>query len=97
MAYDRLKVHSPERAHKEYLHILYLAATESETGVDATLRQLLETSTPFTAQTVEALLREHNTLPTRTEVTVANIDLQTYDQLLSAAVLAGQNSPEVRP
>jgi hypothetical protein len=84
MAYDRLKTHMPERAHKEYLQVLYLAATESETAVDQVLGQLLATPSLFRAQTVEALLADTQAVTAPTEVTVMPIDLQTYDQLLTA-------------
>ena len=39
MAYDRLVEQQPERAAKEYLRILHLAARESEAGVEAALAQ----------------------------------------------------------
>jgi hypothetical protein len=82
MAYDQLNTHMPERAHKEYLQILYLAATASETAVDLVLGQLLATSSPFRAQSVEALLADTQAVPSPIEVTVSPVDLHRYDQLL---------------
>jgi hypothetical protein len=95
MAYDRLKAHWPERAHKEYLQVLHLAATESETAVDHALGQVLETTSPFNAQAVEALLADAQALPPPTEVTVAPISLQTYDQLLTTTDPCDQELTEV--
>ena len=43
----------PERAAREYLGILYLAARESEAGVEAVLEQLLRSGGPWTAAVVE--------------------------------------------
>jgi len=95
MAYDRLTTQMPTRAHKEYLQILYLAATESETAVDLALAQLLDSSRPLNASTVEALLPAGQALPTPAEVTVAPVRLQTYDQLLTATIPWDQELTEV--
>ena len=53
MAYDLLKKQDRLRAHKEYLKILYLAAKESESGVNEALRWLLELEQPITAAAVQ--------------------------------------------
>ena len=57
LAYDRLVEQQPERAVREYLGILYLAARESEAGVEAVLEQLLRSGGPWTAAAVEQGLR----------------------------------------
>ena len=46
MAYDALRERQPGRASKEYLEVLYLAARESEAGVEAVLEQLLRAGAP---------------------------------------------------
>jgi hypothetical protein len=84
MAYDRLKAQMPERAHKEYLQVLYVAATTSESAVDHALGQLLGAMQPVSAQAVEALLADTQAVSPPTEVTVLPVDLQAYDQLLTA-------------
>src|SRR5262249_21230048 len=58
LAYDQLLGRQPERAAKEYLAILQLAARESEAGVAAALRQLLEGSRPLSAAAVADLVRQ---------------------------------------
>jgi len=46
LVYDRLVEQHAERAVKEYLGILYLAARQSEAGVEAVLEQLLRAQVP---------------------------------------------------
>ena len=53
MAYDLLRKQDGLRAHKEYLKILYLAAKETESGVNAALRRLIELEQPITAAAVQ--------------------------------------------
>ena len=52
LAYDRLLAQQPERAAKEYLQILHLAAQESESGVEAALERLVRVDGPLTAAAV---------------------------------------------
>ena len=58
MAYDVLLERQPERAAKEYLRILHLAARESEAGVEAVLVELLEAGGPLDAAAVAERLRQ---------------------------------------
>ena len=61
LAYDVLLMQQPERAAKEYLSILQLAARESESGVEAALRRLLdEELMPLTVSAVLAELRKND-------------------------------------
>jgi hypothetical protein len=53
VAYDDLRMRQP--SHKEYMQILHLAAKQSETQVEAALRELLTREQPI-ATAVEALL-----------------------------------------
>ena len=57
MAYDALREAQPERGHKEYLGILYLAARQSETAVDEALRTLLAGDRPVSRAAVEELVQ----------------------------------------
>ena len=89
MAYDELKRTSPCRAAKEYLGILYLAARESEAEVDHILQTLLDREMPLSAAVVKQQLRAAEQPPRVTEINIADVELASYDALLS--------SPEVSP
>jgi hypothetical protein len=84
MAYDALKSQCPCRAHKEYLGILYLAARETETGVDDALRTLLEQDAAISVEAVEALLDAQHPIVQPTDVGIEHIDAGQYDLLLGA-------------
>lgn len=76
MAYDALK-HTHTRviaADKMYLKILYLAATECESGVEAALELLLADDAPISAAAVRALLDASG-------AQVSSVDLCAYDVL----------------
>jgi hypothetical protein len=81
MAYDALREAQPERGHKEYLGILYLAARQSETAVDEALRTLLASDRPLTRAAVEELVHRAEEVPAVTEVTVEEVDLLDFDDL----------------
>ena len=83
IAYDVLKGQSPNRASREYLKILYLAARESESGVDHVSRFLIDIEEPISAEAVEKLFHSRQSLPLPTDVVVEQVDLSAYDQLLS--------------
>jgi hypothetical protein len=83
-AYDTLLEQSPGRAVKDYLRILELAAKESETGVDSVLGRLLEWNVPITPTVVADHLAHELGLPRATAVTIADVDLSLYDQLLES-------------
>jgi len=82
MAYDALREAQPKRGHKEYLEILYLAARQSETAVDEALRTLLASDRPVTRAAVEELIHRAEEIPAITEVTVEEVDLLSFDDLL---------------
>ncbi len=84
MVYDHLKTHCPGKAVKEYLQILNLAAKESESGVDDSLRYLLNQEAPITAEAVEKLTLSSQCLPKATEIRIAPVNLLVYDALLHA-------------
>jgi hypothetical protein len=85
MAYDVLKKESPKRASREYLQILSLAAKESETGVNEALRVLFDKEEQITAQGVKELLKSGEELSRPTDVTIEQIDLAAYDELIHQA------------
>jgi hypothetical protein len=81
MAYDALREAQPERGHKEYLGILYLAARQSETAVDEALRTLLANDEPITQAAVESMVQRAEAVSAVTEVTVEEVDLSSFDDL----------------
>jgi hypothetical protein len=82
MAYDLLQERQPDRAAKEYLRILHLAARASEVEVEAALAGLLEQGGPLDAGVVAERLRQQDPARLATEVTVPPVDLSLYDALL---------------
>jgi hypothetical protein len=83
MAYDLLLERRPQRAAKEYLRILHLAARESEVEVEAALAGLLDAGGPLDAHAVKERLRQQSPIRPATEVTVGPVDLAMYDALLA--------------
>lgn len=66
-----------------YLQILHLAATESEESVALALTSLIDTNQPITVQLVRELVEKANQLPLPTDVSVPEVNLAEYDQLIS--------------
>jgi hypothetical protein len=56
---------------------------ESETGVDHVLRVLIDTEEPISAESVKEMLHSGKDLPLPTDVVVEQVDLSSYDRLLS--------------
>jgi hypothetical protein len=83
MAYDALHEAQPERGHKEYLEILYLAARQSETAVDEALRTLLDSERSVTHSAVVELIHRAEEVPAVTDVTVEEVNLLDFDDLLT--------------
>jgi hypothetical protein len=81
MAYDFLRDQLPDRAAKEYLAILHLAAHESEAGVDAILGDLLRTDEAITAGAVRRRVTAERRVPPVPEIQVAPVDLACFDGL----------------
>jgi len=83
MAYDSLQQTHGDRAARAYLRILYMAARETEDGVDEALRHLLHEGQPIRFEAVEALVRRGQEIPSVTQVTVEPVDLAGYDTLMA--------------
>jgi hypothetical protein len=86
-AYDAL-VAGSARADRHYVRLLHLAASTSESEVEAALSLLLEHGTPPTFDLVRDLVR----VPTATAIPVlqaAVLDLSVYDRLLGREVVHG--------
>jgi transposase len=88
IAYDSLKKrHVLPIAAKQYLNILYLAAHESEAGVEDALRALIDQGIEISDERVKKLVLSKEPIPTGTEIHVSPVDLSCYDQLLQEVVL----------
>ena len=84
MAFDVLEERLGRSASREYLQILEMAAKESETKVDETLRALLEVGeAEVTAEAIKARLRLGRDVAMQ-EVQVAAVDLRQFDELCDA-------------
>jgi hypothetical protein len=85
-AYDALKrQYSPLNADKEYLRILYLAATTMETEVETALVLLMETETMFSSDHVKELVGiKKQEVP---RMKIPRVMLNEYDILLSGKVV----------
>jgi transposase len=85
MAYDFLKKYVPRKASIEYTQILYLAATETEEGVDNALRVLFDKSQIISADAVGSMLNDRDAATPVTDVTIDTVNLSHYDELLSCS------------
>ncbi len=86
MAWDELKDrHSERQASKRYLEILYMAARESEVGVDWALMQILGSGEAVSVEAVKQHLARFTEPEAAPDVTVDDPDLSAFDQLLTAA------------
>jgi transposase len=95
-AYDVLQKQDRTRADKDYVQILYLAAQEGETLVEAALSSLLDTAAVLSVRAVRELLGQETHVGTTPDVCVPPADLEQYDALLTAAAfLTEQEGPAV--
>jgi hypothetical protein len=84
MVYDYLRAnHSPPVAGRQYLKLLYLAATESEALVEGILQELLELCEPIAYETVRDRLSSERTLGGLKDIPIIPVDLVAYDALLN--------------
>jgi hypothetical protein len=88
IAYDELKRRNANRAGKQYVKILYLAARENEAAVDGVLRQLIEEERTISYEAVEERLRSGSPQDDAFQDVVINpVDVRVYDELLSGKVV----------
>src|SRR6266480_4146833 len=81
LAYDRLLTDWPKRSNQEYVRILHLAATTSESEVETALCLLLEAGTLPTLLAVRDLVHLP-TVPSIPQLHTPPLDLSPYDQLI---------------
>jgi hypothetical protein len=84
LAYDVLQQQQPDRAAREYLGILQLAARQSESGVEAALLRLLDQGRPLGMAAVAEELHKTDQRRSLLEVVVVAVDLASYDALLDS-------------
>jgi len=85
-AYDSLKDrHTVRVAATEYLRILLLAATESETLVDRALSELEQHEEPVNSAAVALLMRELDGVGEPRQIRISAVDVECYDELLEVA------------
>ena len=83
IAYDLLRSqHGQKQGNKEYLKVLKLAAKESETLVNESLRFLINRGDEIHSKIVKAMVRSQLQPPPITDIAVDQVDLTIYDQLL---------------
>ena len=83
IAYDLLREQEgPKQGNKQYLKLLELAAQESETLVNETLRFFLNQSGPIEVGVVAERVKAGLQPPAITEIAIEPVDLRIYDQLL---------------
>lgn len=87
VAYDFLKRKHPCRANKEYLKILYLAARENETSVDAALNELINNEEAITIETVEAIVKSEKEIVFLKDVAIDKVDIKAYDSLIGEGMV----------
>jgi len=86
MVYDYLCAKRPARANKEYLAILYLAATVSESEVDKSLHMLFENEEVITAATVKEHMGSTNDPAIHRDVHIDPVNPGHYDVLLGTSL-----------
>ena len=91
MAWDALREMTPQRANKEYLKILKLAAEEGEAGVDAALGRLLENTQlgedQLNVDAIRLTLTQESEVRPVTAIAVDEVALASFDELLSGEVV----------
>ena len=95
MAYDWLNGNmSPNKAVREYLEILQLAARETELGVNDALRSLINQGLPLTVDLIKKMLEPDHQIISATEIQVDQVDLSDYDELFEQGKEVCTDGPE---
>jgi hypothetical protein len=84
-AYDALTQTTPQRADREYVRVLHLAASRTESEVEAALTLLLEQRTPPTFDAVRDLVRPPGPV-VFPALSTPVLDFGVYDRLLAGGV-----------
>jgi hypothetical protein len=89
VAYDCLMERNPQRASKEYLKILHLAAKENEAFVDSAIERLLREEREISYEAVLGILHKGTQPEQIRDVLVMSIDPKAYDVLLERKIEEG--------
>ncbi len=93
MAFDALCDERTESvATREYLKILQLAAKESQDAVQDALRVAITNGSPISSDAIKLAVAEHQQLPSATDVTIEQPDLQEFDSLLKHPLLPSDHA-----
>lgn len=84
-AYEALEKSRGDRADREYLHVLHLAASTMESEVELALELLLEQGRPFDCGDVKDLVVPRKPRLEERMVAAVEPDLKQYDHLLTGA------------
>jgi hypothetical protein len=88
-AYDAITGDSPTTAKDlAYLRVLHLAAATSEADVEAALSMLLDERQTPDVETIKALLGTRQSTESVPQMAALEVDLGTYDQLLTAGAIS---------
>lgn len=82
VAYDYLKTVSQEKANKEYIRILELAAKENETLVDEAIEKLIVEEREIRFETIKAIVNQGVKPQAWREIVIMPVDVKVYDELL---------------
>ena len=82
VAYDYLKTVSPDKANKEYIRILELAAKENETLVDEAIEKLIVEEREIRFETIKAIVNQGVKPQALREIIIMPVDVKVYDELL---------------
>ena len=80
------QTHRRPSANKQYVKLLELAAKESQSLVQSTLKTLIDNNQYISFERIEAMVHAQTRPEAVTDVFIADIDLGVYDQLLEAAL-----------
>jgi transposase len=87
IAYDNLKNrYTAKSAVKRYLEILYIAAKESEIGVDNALRVLIDKNFDICKTQIQVLMHSNESVFRIDDIQIPEVNLKCYDQLLEGVM-----------
>lgn len=96
MAYDHLKRENPLRADKEYVNILYVAAKEGESLTESAIRHILSQEQTLSVRKIKEIIEEKGKIPPVTDVTVEDVPLSRYDELLETSKKGGNSCIKIQ-
>lgn len=88
VAYDFLKSALPDKANKEYIRILELAAKENEALVDDAIERLILEDRDIRFETIKSIVMEGSKPEGIREIIIMPVEVSVYDQLLNHVVAA---------